>query len=98
VMREKGLAASEVDFFMPHLSSNFFKSKVAEELEAQGIPVPEERWFLNLSEVGNVGSASIYLMVHDLVKSGRLKKGQKILLMVPESARFSYAFALLTVV
>ena len=97
VMREKGLAASEVDFFMPHLSSNFFKSKVAEELTAQGIPVPEEKWFLNLSEVGNVGSASIYLMLHDLVKSGRLKKGNRILLMVPESARFSYAFALLTV-
>ena len=98
VMREKGLSSSEVDYFMPHLSSNFFKAKVAEELDLQGIPVPEKNWFLNLTEVGNVGSASIYLMLNELVKSGRLKKGQRILLMVPESARFSYVFALLTVV
>lgn len=98
VMREKGLPSSEVDYFMPHLSSNFFRAKVAEELVAQGIPVAEGKWFVNLAEVGNVGSASIYLMLHGLVQSGRLKKGQRILLMVPESARFSYVFALLTVV
>lgn len=98
VMHEKGLPSSKVDYFMPHLSSNFFRAKVAEELVAQGIPVADENWFLNLTEVGNVGSASIYLMLHGLVQSGRLKKGQRILLMVPESARFSYVFALLTVV
>jgi 3-oxoacyl-[acyl-carrier-protein] synthase-3 len=33
----------------------------------------------------------------ELLKSGKLVKGQKIALTVPESARFSYANALLTV-
>jgi len=36
-------------------------------------------------------------MVHELFHSGRLKKGEKILLLVPESSRFSYMYAMLTV-
>jgi len=47
--------------------------------------------------VGNVAAASAYLMLDELVRTKDLKKGEKILLMIPESARFSYAFALLTV-
>jgi 3-oxoacyl-[acyl-carrier-protein] synthase-3 len=44
-----------------------------------------------------VGSASIYIMLEELFNSGKLKAGQKLLLMVPESARFSYSYVLLTV-
>ena len=58
----------------------------------------DDRWFLNLTEVGNIGSASIYLMLRDLVAAGKVKKGDRILLMVPESARFSLSFALLKAV
>jgi hypothetical protein len=36
-------------------------------------------------------------MIDELLKSGRLKRGEKILVMVPESARFSYAYVYLTV-
>lgn len=60
--------------------------------------MPLEKWFMNLSEVGNVGSASIYLMVEDLLNNGKLKKGDGIMLCVPESGRFSYSYAYLTVV
>ena len=59
--------------------------------------IPKERWFSNLETTGNVGSASIFLMVDELMNSGKLKEGDKILLAVPESARFSYVFSLLTV-
>jgi 3-oxoacyl-[acyl-carrier-protein] synthase-3 len=45
-----------------------------------------------------VGAASIYFMVHELFQAGNLQKGQRLLLLVPESARFSYMFAMLTVV
>jgi len=38
------------------------------------------------------------LMIEELFNSGSLKKGEKILVMVPESARFSYTYILLTVV
>lgn len=89
---------TDVDYFLPHLSSMYFKQKLYDELKVQGIEIPDEKWFTNLTKVGNVGSASIYIILEELFHSGKLKKGEKILLMVPESGRFSYAFAYLTVI
>jgi 3-oxoacyl-[acyl-carrier-protein] synthase-3 len=37
-------------------------------------------------------------MLEELFHSGQLKKGDKILCMIPESARFSYVYSLMTVV
>lgn len=93
----KGIDASEIDYFLPHMSSYFFEDKMYEEMKELGIEIPKEKWFTNLGTKGNVGAASIYLMVDELFNSGKLKKGQKILLGVPESSRFSYVFSLLTV-
>lgn len=91
------ISATEIDYFLPHISSNFFKKGLQEKLAAVGIELEDEKWFMNLFKVGNVGSASIYLMLEELLYSGKLKKGQKILLSVPESGRFSYSYAYLTV-
>ncbi|MCF8257289.1 MAG: beta-ketoacyl-ACP synthase III [Flavobacteriales bacterium] len=97
ICEKRGFDIGTVDWFLPHLSSNFFKEKVFDELKGRGMEIPEEKWFTNLTNVGNVGSASIYLILEELFHSGRLKVGQKLLLMVPESARFSYSYALMTV-
>ncbi len=70
---------------------------LSKALEEQGIKIPLDRWFMNLKHVGNVGSASIYLMLEELMNSGKLVKGDTILLSVPESGRFSYSYAYLTV-
>ena len=67
------------------------------ELKRHGVEVPCDKFFMILSKVGNVGAASIYVMLEELVSSGQLKKGDKILMHVPESARFSYSYAYLTV-
>ncbi|MDR3269661.1 MAG: beta-ketoacyl-ACP synthase III [Tannerella sp.] len=97
-MKEKrNLTTEEIDWFLPHLSSMFFKRKIMDELKAIDCSIPEEKWFVNLPAVGNVASASNFLMLEELYRSGRLEKGQKILLMTPESARFSYGYCLLTV-
>jgi 3-oxoacyl-[acyl-carrier-protein] synthase-3 len=79
------------------MSSEFFRMKIAEKLEENGMGIPQEKWFSNLTSLGNVGAASIYLMIDELFKSGKLEKGNKILLLVPESSRFSYMYGLLTV-
>jgi 3-oxoacyl-[acyl-carrier-protein] synthase-3 len=97
VIKKRNLDVNEIDWFLPHLSSMFFKDKIKEEFDKCGYRIPDEKWFLNLPTVGNVGSVSNFLMLEELLSSGQLKKGQKILLMVPESARFSYGFSLLTV-
>jgi 3-oxoacyl-[acyl-carrier-protein] synthase III len=96
-LEKRGIKAGEIDYFLPHMSSEFFKTKIYEEMTAQGIAIPYEKWFINLSNVGNVGAASVYFMVDELFHSGKLKIGDKILLLVPESSRFSYMYGLLTV-
>ncbi len=100
----KELAASgkfdpeKLTYFLPHLSSQYFASRIAKELELIGLPIPASKWFTNLSWVGNVGAASPFLMLEELFNSGKLKKDDQLLLMIPESARFNYAYVLLTVV
>lgn len=93
----RDLDMSSIDHFLPHISSNFFRKPLLDTLKEMDLTIPEEKVFMNLSRVGNIGSAAIYVMLDELVRSGQLKPGQRILAMVPESARFSYAIALLTV-
>ncbi len=94
----RGIQASEVDWFLPHYSSELFRDKVHDAMAGIGFGVPYEKWFTNLSYKGNTGSASIYVMLEELFHSEKLKKGDKIMCYVPESGRFSIAYMLLSVV
>ncbi len=98
LMTEKGITASDIDYYLPHMSSEFFKNEMMTYMQGIGMNILAEKWFYNLTRVGNVGSASPYLMLEELFHSGKLKKGDRLLVMVPESARFSYAYLYLTVV
>ena len=97
-MDKHQLSSDQIDYLLPHVSSNFFVKGLFDEFSKKGIHVPLDKWFMNLSKVGNVGSASIFLMVEELFNQGNLKKGDRIMLCVPESGRFSYSYAYLTVV
>ena len=96
-MAKHNITGEEVDYFLPHVSSHFFVEGLKNGLNEKGIVITDEKWFMNLLRVGNVGSASIYIAVEELMNSGQLKKGDRILLSVPESGRFSFAYAYLTV-
>ena len=98
IIEKRAFDANKIDYFLPHLSSMFFKKQAKEGLVKLGLDIPEHKWFMNLPKIGNVGAASGMLMVEELFNSGKLKVGEKILVMVPESARFSYTYMLLTVV
>src|SRR5476649_2150947 len=98
IMERRGILATDIDHFLPHISSDFFRPKIYDMVELYGGGIPYEKWFINLYTVGNVGAASIFLMINELFNSGKLKKGERLLLLVPESARFSYMYAMLTVV
>lgn len=98
LMKKHNLTPDAVDIYMPHMSSEFFKGQIVEHHKRIGMEIPMEKWFYNLPKVGNVGSASPFLMLEEALHTGLLKKGNRILIMVPESARFSYAYMYLTVV
>lgn len=92
LIARRGLKAQEIDWFLPHLSSMYFSEPVRECLEAVGLPVARERWFTNLATCGNTGSASPYIMLDELLRSGRVRPGHRLLMFVPESGRFSSGF------
>lgn len=92
VMQKRGLRAEDIDWFLPHMSSYHFAQPIAECLSGIGLPVPRERWFTNLATRGNTGAASFYIMLDELLRSGRLESGQRLLGFVPESGRFSSGF------
>jgi len=94
----RGLAAQDVDWFLTHYSSKFFRDKVHAHLVKGGVDIPQERWFTNLATKGNTGAASIYIIIDELRRSGRLQAGQRLLCYVPESGRFATGFMHLTVV
>ncbi|MEI7597326.1 MAG: beta-ketoacyl-ACP synthase III [Bacteroidota bacterium] len=97
VLKKHNLPLEEIDYFLPHVSSEFFRYKMAEVFDETGLHIPQEKWFTNLATIGNIGAGAIYLIVDELLNSGKLKVGQKIVILVPESSRFSYMFGLFTV-
>jgi 3-oxoacyl-[acyl-carrier-protein] synthase-3 len=98
LVKKRGLRADQIDFYLPHYSSKFFRDKVHAHMINAGVDVPQERWFTNLPYKGNTGSASMYVIVDELLRSGRLQAGQRLLCYVPESGRFATGFMHLTVV
>ncbi|MFL9835128.1 beta-ketoacyl-ACP synthase III [Chryseobacterium terrae] len=91
------LDPDSIDHVLAHISSGYFKEGLKDEFAKVGLDFPWEKWFYNLSEVGNIGAGSIFIAVEQLLNSGKLKKGERIMLCVPESGRFAYSCALLTV-
>ncbi|MDO9597403.1 MAG: beta-ketoacyl-ACP synthase III [Azoarcus sp.] len=98
LIAKRGLASAQIDWFLPHMSSHYFRQPIADCLAHLGLPIAPERWFTNLATKGNTGAASIYIMIDELLRSGRLAAGQRLLCFVPESGRFSSGFVHLTVV
>ena len=92
------LEPEQIDWFLPHYSSEFFQKPLMEKFVEAGFSLPEEKWFTNLHTKGNTGSASFYIMLEELFSSGKLRQGDRILGMIPESGRFSVGWMLLTVV
>lgn len=96
VLDKHNIKAEEISYVIPHVSSMFFYEKLNDEISDRGIALTKEKWFTNLTSVGNIGLAAIYVALDELIRSKEIKQGQKILLLVPESGRFSYGTVLLS--
>ncbi|MHC2999067.1 3-oxoacyl-[acyl-carrier-protein] synthase III C-terminal domain-containing protein [Microbacterium sp. HJ5] len=87
-----------LDHVLCHYSTNLFRDLAFEGLRKRIPTLDTSRWFSNLETRGNTGAASIFIALEEAWRSGRFAPGDTILLAVPESGRFSFAFAHLTVV
>lgn len=98
LVREGKIEPNEVDHLLVHYSSDYFRPDIVRLMGEAGLMIPEEKWFTNLRTKGNTGAASIFVMLEEAFNNGRFSPGDRILLMVPESGRFSVAFVHLTCV
>lgn len=96
---DKGkIQPEKVDWLCCHYSSEYFKKPIQDLMLKGGAAIAEHKWFSNLKTKGNTGAASIFIMLEELMYSGKLNEGDTILCMVPESGRFITSFMQLTVV
>ncbi len=98
VARKRELRPESYQWFLPHLSSFFFKAPLAQAMDEIGFHVPDERWYSNLDALGNLGSAAIFAILEQGLREGRFEKGQRLLCGIPESGRFTYYYMQLSVV
>jgi 3-oxoacyl-[acyl-carrier-protein] synthase-3 len=98
VRAKHDLRPDDVDWLLPHYSAEWFRRPLFDGLAQAGFLIPEERWFTNLKSKGNTGSASIYIILEEMMASGRVRAGDRLACLVPESSRFSFAVLHLTAV
>jgi 3-oxoacyl-[acyl-carrier-protein] synthase III len=92
------IVPEDVDHLLCHYSAKSLREEIVGLLKSTAAMIPEEKWFSNLATVGNIGSASIWVMLDAFMKSGRARRGETVLLIVPESGRAMIGFMMLEVV
>ena len=92
------IVPDEVDWLLCHYSAESLRQEIVSLLEKTAGMIPRDKWFSNLASVGNVGAASIWVMLEEFMRSGRPRPGQKVLCVVPESGRAFVGFMMLEVV
>lgn len=75
VLTRNGLKSEEIDWFILHQANRRIVEGAAKRLG-----IGRERFPMNLQEYGNTSSASIPILLHEMNRSGQLKKGQKLVL------------------
>lgn len=92
------IVPDQVDWLLCHYSAESLKNELLSLLEKTAGMIAPDKWFSNLKTVGNIGSASIWVMLEAFLRSGKLKRGQKVLCVVPESGRAFVGFMMLEAV
>ncbi len=89
---------AHIDHLLWHYAARSLGDEIVAQLETTDAMIPRDRWFTTLAERGNVGSASIWIMLDDLMKSGKPRAGERIMCIVPESRRAALGMMMLEVV
>ncbi len=75
LLEKAGIGIEEIDYFILHQANRRIVEAVAKRLKAD-----IEKFPMNLEEYGNTSSASIPILLDEMNREGRLKKGQKLII------------------
>ncbi|MBI3749842.1 MAG: hypothetical protein HY262_13505, partial [Chloroflexi bacterium] len=74
-IQHDGLEPSDIDLFIPHQAN----VRIIEAV-AKGLGLPMERMYVNLDRYGNTSAASVPIALAEAVNEGRVKVGDRIVL------------------
>lgn len=80
-----GYTLNDFQWIIPHQVSGRIGT-----LLGQALGIPPERFFVNANRVGNLGSAAIWVALHQLRCSGLLTPGARVLILGAEATRYMY--------
>jgi len=76
ITKESGCQVEEVDYFLPHQANMRIIDSAFRKLN-----IPIDKVVVNLDKYGNMSAASIPVALDEVVKSGKVKKNDKIMLL-----------------
>lgn len=74
VMQEVGIDKSVISWLIPHQANVRIMDAIAKNLD-----FPQEKVIKNIQYLGNTSSASIPLALHDGIRDGKIKRGDKLM-------------------
>ena len=75
VLNQAGAKTSDVDWLLPHQANSRIITGVGQKLN-----IPEEKVIVTVDHHGNTSAASIPLAISESVESGKIKKGDLVLI------------------
>ena len=75
ICEKAGISPEQIDYIVPHQAN----IRII-DLAARRLGVPMEKFIVNIEKIGNTSSASVPISFDGLVRSGKLKKGDLIVL------------------
>lgn len=75
VLEKTNLTLDEIDHVVLHQANGFLIEHLRKKLG-----VPKEKFLVSMADYGNTGSSTIPIVMNDAVKSGQIKRGDKILI------------------
>lgn len=88
VPERTGFGPSDIDLLIPHQANTRIVESTARKLG-----FPPEKVYINVHEYGNTSAASIPIVLDEAVRTGRIKKGDEVLL-VTFGAGFTWGAAI----
>ena len=82
---ELGYPVEDFDYVLPHQANGRMASLIA-----AGFGIDESRVIADGAEIGNLGSASIWVSFDRLRRSGRMQSGQTLLVLGAEATKYMY--------
>jgi len=75
ILEKNNLTENDVDYYIFHQANAHILRKQREILD-----IPKEKFYINLEKYGNTVSSTIPIALKDAVETGKIKRGQKIML------------------